>query len=490
MQFGQLLASAGLAPPLRGRQVEIRDVQLDSRRCTGGSCFVAVRGAADDGHKYIPAALAAGASAVVCQDLSATDSAPALAVASDGQGDAAALAQALRGWPGRKLTCAAVTGTNGKTTVTYMIQSILAAAGCDAALLGTIRYETGSATRPAAMTTPGPIELAELTAEMVAAGRTHLVMEASSHALAQGRLAGLSFAAGVFTNLTGDHLDYHGDMDSYLAAKARLFEQLPRGARAIVNRDDPYGRDMAAASAARVSWYAVDSPADLWARMERMDADGSRFTLIADGQERPVQTAIIGRHNVQNCLAAVGACLALGVDLDDIVVALGRLPRVPGRLERVPVAASYSIFVDYAHTDDALQNVLTALRPITRGRVILVFGCGGDRDRTKRPRMAAVAEKLADVVIVTSDNPRGEPPEAIVKEILAGFSAKGRARAIVEIDRRAAIAAAIAEARASDVVLLAGKGHETYQIIGSQRLDFDDVKVATEVATVAAGGAP
>ena len=488
MRFSQLLDSAGLDKPLHGGELDVRDVQIDSRRCTSGSCFVAVKGAADDGHKYIPAAIAAGASAIVCQDAAAVPAGIPCAVTSDGQAAAGALAQAIRGWPARKLTCVGVTGTNGKTTVTYMTQSILASAGCSAALLGTIQYDTGAASHVSSMTTPGPIELSELTAEMVAAGRTHLVLEASSHALSQGRLAGLNLAAGAFTNLTGDHLDYHHDMESYLAAKSRLFQQLPAGARAVVNQDDPYGHRIGAASAAPVCWYGLTPSADLWARVERMDAAGSRFGLVYGNAERAVQTTMIGKHNVQNCLAAAGACLALGMDLGDVAESLGRLPRVPGRLERVAAAAPFSIFVDYAHTDDAMVNVLGALRPITRGRLILVFGCGGDRDRTKRPRMAAVAERMADVVIVTSDNPRSEQPEAIIAEILTGFSPSGRAKAAVEIDRHAAIAMAIGQAREGDVVLIAGKGHEKYQIIGEQRLDFDDVKVAADAATTAVEG--
>jgi len=481
MLFSELMASAGLSARLSGGDVEVSDVQIDSRRCNRGSCFVAVRGWKDDGHKYIAEAIEAGASAVVCQDAAFVPNGAACAALDETRSAAGRIAQAMYGWPSRKLPTLGITGTNGKTTVAYMIRSILRAAGHDPALLGTIAYETGRQNLPAVTTTPDPIRLAEMTAEMVAAGKTHLVMEVSSHALEQRRTAGLDFCVGVYTNLSGDHLDYHGDMDSYLSAKLLLFEGLSSQAVAVLNRDDAHGEAFAAATTAKVRWYGLGPRADVRAGVERSDTAGSRFVLSCAEGQVTVETPMIGRYNVQNCLAAAAACMALNVELQIIAEALGKLRCVPGRLERVRTDGPYQVFVDYAHTDDALRNVLGSLRSVVEGRIILVFGCGGDRDRTKRPRMAKAAEELADRIVITSDNPRSEDPDAIIKDIVAGLGPEGMAKAGIEPDRRAAIALAVAAAEAGDVVLIAGKGHESYQIIGQERFDFDDVKVAEQV---------
>jgi len=478
MLFSELLASAGLTARLCGGDVEVSDVQIDSRRCRPGSCFVAVRGRRDDGHRYIARAIEAGATAVVCRDAAFAPDGAAWAALEETRSAAGRMAQAMYGWPARKLRVLGITGTNGKTTVAYMIRSILQAAGCDPALLGTIGYETGPRHLPAVTTTPEPVGLAEMTAEMVAAGKTHLVMEVSSHALDQRRTAGLDFSVGVYTNLSGDHLDYHGDMDGYLAAKLLLFRDLCPGAVAVLNRDDAHGRRFASITRAKVRWYGLGSGADVRADVKGSDTAGSRFDLSCSEGKVAVETAMIGRHNVRNCLAAAAACMAMDVDLRTVAEALGELRCVPGRLERVQVDAPYRVFVDYAHTDDALRNVLESLRSVADGRIIVAFGCGGDRDRTKRPRMAKVAERLADRIVITSDNPRSEDPDAIIREILAGLGRPGRAKADVEPDRRAAIELAVGLAEAGDVVLIAGKGHESYQIIGRERLQFDDVKVA------------
>ena len=481
MRFSELLVSAGLPACRRGGNTEVADVQIDSRRCRQGSCFVAVRGYRDDGHKYIPAAISAGAAAVVCEDASAAEQAGACAVVADTHGAAGPLAQAICDWPVRRLVCIGVTGTNGKTTVAHVIRSVLEAVGFQAALLSTILYETGLDSRPAVTTTPDPVSLARMAADMIAAGKTHLVMEVSSHALDQSRTAGLDFRLAVYTNLSGDHLDYHGDMESYLAAKVRLFERLGPQGDAILNRDDTYAEQFAAATPAKVTWYGLSAAADVRGRIEQIDSGGSRFVMVCDGREVPASTSMIGRHNVQNCLAAAAACRALGVELPAIVEALRGVESIPGRLQRIQIDAPYSVFVDYAHTDGALRNVLGSLKPIAGGRVIVVFGCGGDRDRSKRPRMAGVAEELADRIVITSDNPRTEDPQAIIDQIILGLGPAGRAKADVEPDRRAAIALAVAQAQSGDIVLIAGKGHETYQIIGEKRLEFDDAKVAEQI---------
>jgi len=347
---------------------------------------------------------------------------------------------------------------------------------------------------------------------MVAAGLSHMVIEASSHALSQNRLAGIEFAAAAFTNLTGDHLDYHKTEADYLAAKMRLFEPLAADAVAVLNAQSPHARKIAARTKARVLWYAVEESAgcatsctrgqavgrgqgsrctsghtphgphgaalspDLTARIESMDVVGTVFTLEYGGRTATVRTPLLGLYNVSNHLAAAGLCLAAGFDLDAVAAGLSSLEIVPGRLERLDAAADFSILIDYAHTDDALKNVLTTLKPLTQGRLIVVFGCGGDRDRTKRPRMAAVAEQLADCVIVTSDNPRTEEPNAIIREIMTGFQHPGAVG--VEPDRRKAIALAVQGARPRDVILIAGKGHEDYQIIGTKKHPFSDKEAA------------
>ena len=479
MRFSELLASAGLDAETRG-DADVADVADDSRRCRPGSCFVAVRGTGDDGHRYVSAALNAGAAAVVCEDASPVPPGTPVAVVDDARPAVGRLAQAVLGWPVRKLVVVGITGTNGKSTVGFLMRDILAAAGRRAALLGTVCYQTGRRDVSAATTTPAPVALAELTAEMAAGGITHLVMEVSSHALDQHRPAGVDFNMGVFTNFSGDHLDYHGTMDRYLAAKRRLFEGLCPGCTAVLNRDEAASDAMARATGAKLVWYGLSPAADLYARIDEIDITGTRFSLARGETRAPVVTPLIGRHNVYNCLAAAAACMELGVDLDVIVAALGRVERIPGRLERVRVDVPYRVFVDYAHTDDALANVLQSLRPVTPGRIILLFGCGGDRDRTKRPRMARTAQRLADRLVVTSDNPRSEKPEAIIDEIVAGLDDEGLQRAVIEPDRRKAIALAIAQADEGDVVLVAGKGHENYQVVGEERIHFDDVEVAAE----------
>ena len=485
MRFSELLATAGVEARVVGDDAEVDSVWADSRRCGPGSCFVAVRGWQADGNAFIAEAVAAGASAVVCQDDShlpgeAAGKVP-VAVVADAHETLGLLSQAIHGWPGRSLTCVGITGTNGKSTVAHITREILTAAGHRTAMLGTISYQTGSRARPAPMTSPPAEDLAAMMAEMVSAGVTHLVMETSSHALHQKRTAGVDFRVGVFTNLTGDHLDYHGSMENYLGAKRKLFAGLGPGARAVINRQDPYAEDIAKATAAEICWYDLDEgdcAADLRARIISADAGGTVFDMVSARQAVRVETPLIGRYNVLNCLASAGACMSLGVSLETIAYALGRMSPVPGRLQRVDGGGDFQVFVDYAHTDDALENVLRALKPICQGKLIVMFGCGGDRDKTKRPRMARVAAKLADSLVITSDNPRGENPQQIIDDILAGLDGSGRSRTAVLVDRRQAIARAIELAAPGDIVLLAGKGHENYQIIAGERSHFDDVEEA------------
>ncbi len=482
--FSKLLAKAGLSVNSLQGDTEVEDVQIDSRCCREGSCFVASRGSTADGHQFIPDAISAGTSAIVCQDASLVPAGVAHAIVADARQAGGMLAQAIADWPARKLRCIGITGTNGKTTIAYRARAILAASGHGPAMFGTISYETPNGDISATTTTPDAISLARMTAELAAAGRTHLVMEVSSHALDQHRTAGVEFCTGVFSNLTGDHLDYHGDMESYLAAKLRLFEQLPTDGTAVINYDDSVAGQVAAATGANVIGYGLDGAADLRANITRTDAGRTEFQLLYQGCVADVRLRMIGEHNVLNALAAAGACIVEGVALETIAAALTELSCVPGRLQSVPCSGPFSVFVDYAHTDDALGNVLRSLRPITEGKLIVVFGCGGDRDKTKRPRMAAVAELLADQIVITSDNPRSEDARAIIDDIVGGLSPTGRAEAKLEPDRRAAIAAAIDSAQSGDVLLIAGKGHENYQVIGDKRLDFDDVQIASELVAM------
>jgi UDP-N-acetylmuramoyl-L-alanyl-D-glutamate--2,6-diaminopimelate ligase len=336
------------------------------------------------------------------------------------------------------------------------------------------------ASSEAALTTPDSLRIAEVQQQMLNAGSKYMVIEASSHSLSQDRLAGIKFKAAAFTNLAGDHLDYHKTKEDYLSAKTRLFSSLSSDATAVLNKQSSEAKLVAEQTPARILWFAVDEPADLTAHIESMDIAGSVFVLGYAGQSSIVRTPLLGRYNVSNHVAAAGLCLAAGFDLETVATGLSALKAIPGRLEKVDWNGDFSVFIDYAHTDDALKNVLVTLKPFCKAKLTVVFGCGGDRDRTKRPRMAQVAEQWADSVIVTSDNPRTEKPKAIIDEIVAGFENPNSKKIMIEPDRRKAIELAIETARKDDIVLIAGKGHETYQIIGTQKSDFSDKDIAQE----------
>ena len=490
------------------------DIRIDSRLVKAGDIFVAVEGAVYDGHDFIDQSLANGAKYIVCQKNKSSIEHRASNIETifvdDSSKAAAILAQASMGNPSSKLTNLAVTGTNGKTTVAFLVRSCIQIAGQKCGLIGTIVYDTGAASFEASLTTPDCLTIAEKQSQMLKAGSKYMVIEASSHALAQNRLAAIDFKAAAFTNLTGDHLDYHKTKKEYLAAKTKLFAALSPEAIAVLNKQSSEAELIAKHTKARILWYAIEEQADITARIESMDIGGTVFTLALASRSslvpRPssiVRTPLLGLHNVSNHLAAAGLCLAAGFDLETIAGGLSALQGVPGRLEKVEYsgvrgrrsavrtkaasdeqrATSY-VLIDYAHTDDALKNVLTTLKPLCKGRLIVVFGCGGDRDRTKRPRMAKVAEQLADFVIVTSDNPRTEKPQAIIDEIVAGFERTThharRTTKIIEPDRRKAIELAIKSADKNDIVLIAGKGHENYQIIGKQKFPFSDKTIARE----------
>ncbi len=461
-------------------------VRIDSRRMRAGDVFVAIRGPNCDGHDFIGSAVAAGAKYIVCEsgrtipDASGRAGKPVLVRVASPAVAAGRLAQAAQGNPAAQLTNLAVTGTKGKTTITFLVRSCIEAAGSKCGLIGTIVCDTGANVISSSLTTPDCLTIAAAQRQMVDARAKYMIIEASSHALSQDRLAGIDFRAAAFTNLTGDHMDYHKTKEDYLAAKTRLFTGLAPDATAVLNKQAPESEAIARATKARVCWYGVDEPAELSARIESMTVEGTSFTLEYHGHKKRVKSPLLGRYNVANHLAAAGLCLSAGLDLDTVAAGLSALEGVPGRLEKVSSNGDCTVLVDYAHTDDALHNVLTTLKPLCQGRLITVFGCGGDRDKTKRPRMAAVVERLADVIFVTSDNPRTEKPEAIINDIMVGFRDPSTERVTVEPDRRKAIELAIEAAGLDDIVLLAGKGHETYQIIGDKKFDFNDKDVARQ----------
>jgi UDP-N-acetylmuramoyl-L-alanyl-D-glutamate--2,6-diaminopimelate ligase len=485
MTFNELLnlVSSGKSP----------NVCVDSRLVKAGDIFVAVEGTVYDGHNFIDQAVANGAKYIVCQE---RKSSIEIITVNDSARAAALLAQAGKGNPASKLTNLAVTGTNGKTTVAFLVRSCIQKAGAKCGLIGTILYDACcGASCESTLTTPDSLSIAEMTEKMVKNGAKYMVIEASSHALSQNRLAGINFKAAAFTNLTGDHLDYHKTKDEYLAAKTKLFLTLSPDATAVLNKQSAEAKFIAEKIRYRktkILWYAIDEPAapaascearagaDITAHIESASMNGTVFTLAYVGQKQKVKTPLLGRHNVSNSLAAAGLCIAAGFDLKTIAAGLSAPETVPGRLEKVDWEGDFSVIIDYAHTDDALKNVLSTLKPLCKGKLRVVFGCGGDRDRTKRPRMARVAEELADFVIVTSDNPRTERPEAIIEEIIAGFENPSSPKISVEQDRKKAIELAIKTAEKDDIVLIAGKGHETYQIIGTKKFDFSDKKVAQE----------
>lgn len=471
MTFEKLLSLVSSENPPR--------IRTDSRHVKDGDIFVAVKGTVYDGHDFIDQAVGNGAKYIVCEH-----SARHEAVIVDDCAEAAAiLAQAAGGNPALKLTNLAVTGTNGKTTVAFLVRSCIRHAGEKCGLIGTVIYDTCSGRDcEAALTTPDCLTIAAGQQEMVKNDAKYMVIEASSHALDQNRLAQINFKAAAFTNLSGDHLDYHKTKDKYLAAKTKLFSSLSADSVAVLNRESPESEHIAAKTPARILWYGVDKNADLIAHIESMDINGAVFSLKYAGRTAIVRTPLLGRYNISNHLAAAGLCLAAGFNLETIAAGLSVLQIIPGRLEKINWNGPFSVLVDYAHTDDALKNVLETLKPLCKGKLCVVFGCGGDRDKTKRPRMAKVAEQLADVVYVTSDNPRTENPTDIINDITAGFQRTthdaSRMTIIVQPDRAKAIESAIRNACKNDIVLIAGKGHETYQIIGKTKIHFSDKEIA------------
>jgi UDP-N-acetylmuramoyl-L-alanyl-D-glutamate--2,6-diaminopimelate ligase len=468
----------------------VTGIGYDSRKIERGDCFVAVAGFKQDGRRFIADALARGAGLVVLEgDDPLAGATTARVLVPSAREALARLADAYWGHPSRALVLVGITGTNGKTTTSFLVEALLRGAGHRTGLIGTIQYRVGDEAVEAGQTTPEALELQALLARMRDGGVTAAAMEVSSHALALARVTGTQYDVAVFTNLTQDHLDFHGTLAEYGRAKRRLFETLAAGAKtrraAVINVDDPAGAGMVAGLPLRVIRYAIHGAAEVRPRRFASGADGIRMEVDTPAGSLALASPLVGEHNVMNLLAAVGVGVALDIPLGTIATTLGAVAAVPGRFERVEAGQAFLVVVDYAHTPDALERVLTTAKRLVRpgGRLVAVFGCGGDRDRGKRPIMGEIAARLADRVWVTSDNPRTEEPGAIVAEVLAGVARVpgGAERHVAEPDRRAAIGQALRWARAGDVVVIAGKGHETYQIVGREVLPFDDREVARRV---------
>jgi UDP-N-acetylmuramoyl-L-alanyl-D-glutamate--2,6-diaminopimelate ligase len=490
---GTARAAVRLAKLLRGidtraaaahGDLEISEIAYDSRGVKPGTLFVAIRGEKTDGNKFVSDAVGRGAVAVISEQAnpgSLPAEFPWIQVA-DARKALAVSAANYYVRPAEVLKLIGVTGTNGKTTTSYLVDSILRAAGCEVGLLGTIGYRLVRESLPAPNTTPESLDLQKYLAEIVRAGGTHAVLEASSHALALDRLWGCPFAVAIFTNLTRDHIDYHKTFEDYFAAKRRLFEGTGGAAPAtgVINRDDEYGQRLSGL-ASRTLTYGLEPGADVITRKPALSLSGIEFTAETPAGKIEIRSNLVGRPNVYNILAAIGAGVALALPKDVIATGVAQLSAVPGRFERIEVGQPFLVVVDYAHTDDALRNLLATARELNPdGRIIALFGCGGDRDRTKRPLMGEAAGHASDIVVLTSDNPRSEDPLLIINDVIVGVQ-RTKAKLLVELDRQKAIEVALDEARSGDIVLLAGKGHETYQVLRDRTIEFDDRAVARRI---------
>jgi UDP-N-acetylmuramoyl-L-alanyl-D-glutamate--2,6-diaminopimelate ligase len=494
MQLKELLATLpdlGDLPDHPALNADVKGLTTNSLACQPGDVFIGMPGTRVDGGDFWHSAIAAGAIAAIVSPQAASramgdpafqsETPPLVIPAIDMTQACAHLAQAFYNNPTAKLKLVGITGTNGKTTTAHLMEYLLNQAEKPTAMLGTLYTRWKGFQQTAVHTTPFPVELQHQFASAVEAGCEYAVMEVSSHALAQGRVLGCPFGVAVFTNLTQDHLDYHADMEDYFAAKALLFSPSYLKGRAIVNLDDPYGHRLLEQLSGQSVWtYSTQQKADLWTSDLSYSPAGVRGTLHTPMGDVPFQSPLVGQFNLANLLAATGAALELGLDLSTIAQALPGFSGVPGRMEQVQIKPDQdiSVIVDYAHTPDSLENMLKAARPFISGQMICVFGCGGDRDRTKRPKMGHIAATLSDQIIVTSDNPRTEDPERILDDVLAGIPVS--VQPTVLVDRATAIRTAIVQAKPGDGVLIAGKGHEDYQILGTEKIHFDDREQARD----------
>lgn len=490
MRLKKLIESAGYPPNDKFCDFEVKGVTSDSRKVSEGFIFVAVKGTAFDGHNFIREAVQRGAKAVVFQDtgyrLPQTQKISYIKT-DDTRKSLADLSAAFWGHPSSSMKLVGITGTNGKTTVSYLIESILKYAGCEPAVIGTINYRFKGRVFNAGNTTPGSAELQALLARMREDKVDFVIIEVSSHALDQERVRAVRFCSGIFTNLSPEHLDYHRDIRSYFIAKSKLFRELPQDAFAILNIDDACAPELAELTQSRVITYGLGSGADVCAKDFKFSLEGTELALCprtVTGKVFPeginginINSSLIGKHNLYNILAAATFGLTRKIEPEIIKAGIEKFSGVPGRLEKISTGRDFYVFVDYAHTEDALKNVITSLRPLCRGRLYVVFGCGGNRDKAKRPEMGKVASELTDFAIITTDNPRSEEPARIIEDIVSGIN---RRNFKAVIDRRDAIKEALSRAGKDDIILVAGKGHENYQIFKDKVINFDDREVVRE----------
>lgn len=481
MKLEELIRNIDVKSIVGSTDVDITDVDIDSRKVAAGHLFVAIKGTQTDGHQYIQKAIELGASAILCEDMPEEQLAQVCYVQVDStEAVVGKVATTFHGDPTSKLKLVGVTGTNGKTTIATLLYNMFRRLGYKCGLLSTVCNYIEDEPVPASHTTPDPIELNSLLHKMVDAGCQYVFMECSSHAIAQKRIGGLNFAGGIFTNLTRDHLDYHKTVENYRDAKKAFFDMLPKGAFAITNADDKNGMFMVQNTKATVKTYSIRTMADFKARIIECHFEG--MYLEVDGHEVGVQ--FIGKFNVSNLLAVYGAAVMLGEKPEEILLVLSTLKSVAGRLEPIHSPEGYTAVVDYAHTPDALENVLKAIHEVLdgkEGKIITVCGAGGNRDKGKRPLMAQEAVKQSDCVIITSDNPRFEEPQDIINDMLAGLDQKQMKKVVSIVDRKEAIRTACMLAQRGDVILIAGKGHEDYQEVKGVKHHFDDREVVKEI---------
>lgn len=458
---------------------EVKGISCDSTKISDNFIFVAIKGNRADGHKFIPEAIERGAKAIIVDSLhpaiGSGSQIPIIAV-EDTRIALGRLAAEFYQHPSRKIKVVGVTGTNGKTTITYLIEAVLKQAGQDPAVLGTINYRFKNRTLPSFNTTPGPLELQSLLAQMLKDGAKYAIMEVSSHALDQNRTEGIDFHSAIFTNLTQDHLDYHRTMEAYLQAKLKLFKNLKKDDLAVIN-NDANSVKIKEITRARIITYGIENPADLIAKDIKFMITGTEFLLESKNNKATFNTGLIGKHNVYNILATVAWATQAGLDFNKVKSAIENFSLVPGRLERIESPKGFTVFIDYAHTEDALKNAILSLRNLPCKNIITVFGCGGERDKTKRPKMGQVVSELADFAVITSDNPRSEDPLQIIEDIKKGIKKDNYS---IVPDRKEAIKQAFSLAKTGDIVLVAGKGHEAYQILKNQIVHFDDREVVKE----------
>jgi UDP-N-acetylmuramoyl-L-alanyl-D-glutamate--2,6-diaminopimelate ligase len=480
MKLNQLLKNVEVVAVKGNTLLEIDSISSDSKQLKNNGLFFAIKGYKANGIDFVDEAIERGAVCVVSEDDFITYKNVCKIIVKDARKSCAIISNNFYDNPSQKVHVTGITGTNGKTTILYLAEQILQYSGKKCGKIGTISYDIGERKIPAENTTPSSITLQMFLNEMTKLGFSHCVMEVSSHSLHQHRVNGIRYKCAIFTNLTGEHLDYHKDMDGYFKAKKMLFEGLSEDACAITNMDDGYGRRLREETKARLLSYGINNEADIMAFDIKSSTRGSQFKVKTPQGEIALRTPLIGGYNISNILACVAFAVSQAIDFKYVQEAVAHFKGAPGRLQRIEHECNFSVFVDYAHTDDALRNVLSALKNIAKAKIIVVFGCGGDRDKTKRPRMAHVAAELADFVVVTSDNPRSEDPEIIIDETVKGFPA-GFKNYKRSIDREKAIRIALDMASDDDIVLIAGKGHEKYQIFKDQTIDFDDCKVCEDI---------